>query len=246
MLSNQKIKKPKNQYAISIRTVGYRSVQPCYAIRTVGYNYTKPLPTGFERVEENLRGAIYDPLIRKIVWEGVEGKWAEEVGDWVSCSKDEGDMTAEAEEKKDNVWRTLGDFFLPGWFVRRSVEIPITDTEFICPYHWAKPIHLLNCELIWPKQLEGDHSASRVMASSPRRARCKRYPHFDNFDMEEEEDVVETENDEEPPYELDNPDYMGAIEKRMLLEQFLGQGGVRLAAALNYIFGDGSSSVARV
>jgi len=38
--------------------------------------------------------------------------------------------------------------------------------------------------------------------------------------------------------ELDTPGYAGVIEKRMLLEKLLAQGGVRLAGLLNYLFAD--------
>jgi hypothetical protein len=208
------------------------------AIRLTGSNYTSPLPGGLERVERSLRGAIYDPYVRRIIWEGVEHKWAEDLDEWIACPA--GEDEGEKEHGKEAVWSTLRDFFMPGWFTTRGVNTPLTDTEFICPYHWAKPIHALNCELIWPKELdsEGDGLRSHITTSRPRRARCKTFPHLDGFDGEEEE----LETDEvigEPPYELDNPDYMQPIEERMLLEQFLAQGGVRLAAVMNYIFADG-------
>ena len=38
--------------------------------------------------------------------------------------------------------------------------------------------------------------------------------------------------------ELDTPEYAGVIEKRMLLEKLLAQGGIRLAGVLNYLFAD--------
>ncbi|KXN85583.1 Endonuclease 2 [Leucoagaricus sp. SymC.cos] len=211
------------------------------AIRQTPYNYTKPLPGGFERVEKNLREAIYDPFVRRIVWEGIEGKWADDLEAWIGCPT--GEEQAEREEAgEQSVWATLGDFFLPGWFTRRSANVPSTDTKFICPYHWAKPIHALNCELIWPKDLDSDDLASRAVSSGPRRPRCKRFPHphLNGFDVENEE-LEANEVDGEPPYELDNPSYTKPIEERMLLEQFLAQGGIRLAAILNYIFGDGAS-----
>ena len=42
--------------------------------------------------------------------------------------------------------------------------------------------------------------------------------------------------------ELDTPEYAGVIEKRMLLEKLLAQGGVRLAGVLNYLFADQGST----
>jgi hypothetical protein len=209
------------------------------AIRQTGRNYSRPLPAGFERVEENLRGAIYDSYIRRIVWEGVEGKWAENLDDWIACPA--GDGKPEMHKEATTVLSTLRDFFLPGWISERGIETPVTDTEFICPYHWAKPIHALNCELIWPKEIDEYNLSSRS-----RRARCKKFPHPPSVGLELEEELqeaggVESEEVGEPPYELDNPDYTRPIEERMLLEQFLAQGGVRLAAILNYIFADGPS-----
>jgi hypothetical protein len=100
----------------------------------------------------------------------------------------------------------------------------VTDTDVICPYHWAKPIHALNCELLWPKEIDESFDG----ASSSRRPRCKRWSE------EEQRDVIDV--DGEPPYELDNSDYMTPIQEQMLLEQFLAQAGVRLAGVLNYIF----------
>ncbi|KAF5351249.1 hypothetical protein D9756_008448 [Leucocoprinus leucothites] len=236
------------------RRTNFHSVWDNYmvakAIRLTSYNYTRPLPGGFERVEKSLQGAIYDPFVRKIVWEGVEQKWGEELEGWIACPAGEGLDEAEKGIKgEETVWSTLRDFFMPGWFMRRSADIPLTDTEYICPYHWAKPIHALNCELIWPTEIDEDHGnglLSRYAASGPRRPRCARFPHphLDGFGGEGDEMEADAA-DGEPPYELDNPKYTGPIEERMLLEQFLAQGGVRLAAVLNYIFAN-QASIKRV
>ena len=188
------------------------------AIRQTPYNYTRHLPGGFEQVEKSLNGTIYDSFVRKIIWEGVEQKWVEDLDEWIACP-------AVAEE---SLGSTLHRFFLPNWITKRTVDVPMTDTEFICPYHWAKPIHALNCELIWPKELSGSDL-------QPRRARCARFPHTLLQDNDSPYEL------DDPPYELDNPGYTKPIEERMLLEQFLAQGGVRLAAVLNHIFTDQTS-----
>ena len=49
----------------------------------------------------------------------------------------------------------------------------------------------------------------------------------------------------ETPAELDTPEYAGVIEKRMLLEKVLAQGGIRLAGVLNYLFADQESTTRR-
>ena len=41
-------------------------------IRTLPRNYTVPLP--FPQIEYNLRGAIYDPYVRRVMWEGIMGR----------------------------------------------------------------------------------------------------------------------------------------------------------------------------
>ncbi|KAF8801068.1 phospholipase C/P1 nuclease [Phlegmacium glaucopus] len=47
--------------------------------------------------------------------------------------------------------------------------------------------------------------------------------------------------------QLDTPEYAGVIQKRMLVEKLLAQGGIRLAGVLNYIFAnDGSAKGAFV
>jgi len=210
------------------------------AIRQTPYNYTRHLPSGFERVEQSLNGAIYDPFVRKIVWEGVEQKWAEDLDQWIACPT----------VIEETVWSALHRFFLPGWITeKKTVDVSTTDTEFICPYHWAKPIHALNCEFIWPKELSASDSLGHSATSRPRRTRCTRFPHprfrleGDNDSPYELDDLPYELDDppyelDDPPYELDNPKYTKPIEQRMLLEQFLAQGGVRLAAVLNYIFTD--------
>jgi hypothetical protein len=193
------------------------------AIRDTGYNYTGPLPGEYGRVERHLRGAIYDPYIRRIIWEGVEGRWATDLEGWLDCPV-AGDG-AEKEAVKKGVSAMLGNLLLPGWLANwGTAAAPVTDTDVICPYHWAQPIHALNCELIWPKDIDESFDG----ASPTRRPRCKRWSE------EEHREVVDA--DEEPPYELDNSDYMAPIQERMLLEQFLAQAGVRLAGVLNYIF----------
>ena len=45
--------------------------------------------------------------------------------------------------------------------------------------------------------------------------------------------------------ELDTPEYAGVIEKRMLLEKVLAQGGIRLAGLLNYLFADQGNTTRR-
>lgn len=103
------------------------------AVRTVPRNYTVPLPN--KHVESTLRGAIYDPFIRQIVWEGLLGVWHDDLPSWVSCP-------AAPMASSNPTQYPLG--------------IPPTDDDTICPYFWAKPIHDLNCAIVWPPAMDSD------------------------------------------------------------------------------------------
>jgi len=100
------------------------------------HNYTRPLP--FDEVENALRGTIYDPLIRAIVWEGIMQRWKNDLEDWLDCP--------------DPVLRSPQHVMDGG----QSPSNPNRwDDSFVCPYYWSKPIQTLNCELVWP--VEFDH-----------------------------------------------------------------------------------------
>ena len=90
------------------------------------------------------------------------------------------------------------------------------DGDVVCPYFWSKPLSDLNCDIVWPKQLTLKES-------------------------EGNESSLETAE-----LELDTPEYAGVIEKRMLLEKSLAQGGVRLAGILNHLFAEQRSTSAFV
>jgi nuclease S1 len=103
-------------------------------VRTVPRNYTVPLPN--VHVESTLRGAIYDPFIRQIVWEGLLRDWSDDLLSWASCPS--------ASQATSN----------PN---QQPLRIPTTDDDTVCPYFWAKPIHALNCAIVWPPAMDSDN-----------------------------------------------------------------------------------------
>lgn len=135
---------------ISITTIDLHSLWDglliAKAIRTVPRNYSRPLP--YPDVEQALRGTIYDSYIRRIMWEGVFQKWSDQVPEWFSCPENLPPAAAAG------IWQQV----VMGWKRlsgggKQGVEIGL-DTDVICPYHWAKPIHALNCDVVWPKELD--------------------------------------------------------------------------------------------
>lgn len=205
------------------------------AIRTTPHNYTRPIP--LPAVESALRGAIYDPYVRRIVWEGLgsdqhSGRWGSEADSWLECPTTSDDSDSDSESKLVYNEYKYEDWVLapqeqevmmapatrrpkkptkrprkpsPG----RSGGPPQTsDSDSLCPYAWGKPIHALNCDIVWPPELDNPEEATTAAGRAPR----KQY------------------------LELDTPKYSGRIEKQWIIEKLLAQGGVRLAGILNGIF----------
>lgn len=187
------------------------------AVRTVPARYNHPLPN--RQIEYNLRGAIYDSFVRKVMWEGVLGKWQADVEQWLGCPARSGPVIG---------------YMLPHWaqvaFGGRSGRVArlvqrvfghayvdigapeMFDDEVLCPYHWSQPIHALNCKLVWPKEIDE--------------------PPYSHAGSDGEL------NPRVPLLELDTPKYAGVVEKEWVLEELMAQAGIRLAGVLNWLFMD--------
>ena len=168
------------------------------AIRITPHNYTEP--TTDHELEKNLQGAIYDPLIRKIVLDGIGGKWKDEADSWLECP-------GQQAPEPLSMWRQTEQLiFGRAW---RSSD---TDDEVLCPFHWAAPIHAMNCEWIWPKEMDeppyGGSSSPNLFGGRP----------------------------SHPYLELDTPEYGGKIAREWVVEKLFAMAGIRLAATLNYLF----------
>jgi len=164
-------------------------------IRTTPTNYTFPLPV--PQVEGALRGTIYDPYIRKIVWEGVIGAWQDEIDSWISCSE-EASPWPPVDARPHQTFRSNPAQIL------LSPEVE----DLVCPFHWGKPLHKLNCDIIWPSSL--DEAQALPLLGRPR----------------------------VPYVELDTAQYSGIIQSSRLMDKLLAMGGIRLAAVLNGLYAD--------
>jgi hypothetical protein len=159
-------------------------------------------------VESALRGAIYDPYVRRVVWEGIgvgkgHGRWESEADSWLSCDKGHKSFIHGGQVQPAQEVLFAGKPGRP----RKGAGPPETsDTDTLCPYAWAAPIHALNCAIVWPPELDNPDSAAPL--GGPRR------------------DYLE----------LDTDKYSGHIEKEWIIEKLLASAGVRLAGILNNIF----------
>ncbi|KAF6757775.1 phospholipase C/P1 nuclease domain-containing protein, partial [Ephemerocybe angulata] len=187
-------------------------------IRTVDRKYSHPLPDQGDlpipsaQIEAALRHAIYDPLIRRVMWEGVESKWIDEIDDWFACPIPAPIQEPEQRQSLLSVFSS-DPLAFPRALVstissalREKVEIS-PDGPLICPYAWSVPLHQLNCKYVWPAVL---NFTSEVAGRPP----VHKYP------------------------VLDTPEYIGALDKDLVMEKLVAQGGLRLAGVLNWLFAD--------
>lgn len=184
------------------------------ALRTIPYNYTRPLP--IRQIEQNLRGTIYDPYVRRIMWQGILGKWQDDIPAWLSCpesSRTALPVTLPPSSVLTTFWqKTLS--VVRGFF-EAGVNVGDTDDDILCPKHWAEAVHDLNCDIVWPAALDE--------------------PPYNNGTPR----GISSDGEFTGPYlELDTPEYSGVISDQWIVEHLLAQAGIRLAGVLNWLFTD--------
>ena len=95
-------------------------------------------------IENHLHGDEYDPLIRKVLVQGINQTWAGEVDSWIQCPP----TSASSPHGGDSDDQTV--LLQP----QLQASDTGTDNDAVCPWHWATPIHQLTCDWVWPKELE--------------------------------------------------------------------------------------------
>lgn len=245
------------------------------ALRSIPSNYSRPLPV--PGIEANLRDTIYDPFIRKIMWEGlgvgppsdVRGRWESEAEEWTECPEfpefgtttsfsSDSAVEASATGGINMSWmQTVMRYMWPTWTwvtgqnERKKVELG-WDDNVLCPYAWAQPLHQLNCDLIWPPEIDeppynhdvrfGRHSSSLEEHGHEEAHGCGHGASSAEEEVREWQAFMDGKVDvhatapRTPYLELDTPKYAGRIEKEWVLEKLLAQAGVRLAVILNELF----------
>ncbi|KAL1941699.1 hypothetical protein VTO73DRAFT_6699 [Trametes versicolor] len=239
------------------------------ALRLTPNNYSHPLPgTGGVFVEPHLRGAIYDPYVRRIMHEGLSpsGRFAAESDNWLDCptpadarpippTQNAGTSSALGYALRllglgdSHTVQALLNLDVPaalGLTTRAGTEKEWDDAE-VCPYAWARPIHALNCDAslpVWPHGLDApgdEHGSPHAHADWPEVP----YDVVDFLDMrllEEAGDAGVAVGGRAPRhpelFELDTPEYAGRLARGWVLERLLAMAGVRLAGVLTDIFAD--------
>lgn len=210
-------------------------------LRTLPWNYSEPLP--LPEVEAYLRDTIYDPYIRRLVWEGLLDKWEDELDEWLVCPPSTSSVQHRLQPA--STWQTILSLFSSGKNVGEGEgkDGLGVDDDKLCPYAWAQLIHQLNCEIVFPKALD---EVSPPIPSS--RVFHPGSGHEDEHSCCGDEDTF---GDQDPSdasgssaltrkkghyLELYTADYAGRIKQEWIVEKLLTQAGVRLAAVLNWIF----------
>jgi len=170
-------------------------------------------PLPYPAIERALRGTIYDSYIRRIMWEGTLNKWADEIDEWLSCSNPTPEL-----ESSVVVGPAEGTWqkVLSGLSSFNTLLFEEQGVEI-------NPDGDVVCPYFWSQPL----NALNCDIVWPKQLTLK-----------ESGGSLETTE-----LELDTPEYAGVIEKRMLLEKLLAQGGIRLAGILNYLFADQTSTM---
>jgi len=209
-------------------------------------DYPGYIPPTSAQIESGLRGTIYDALIRRIMWEGVRGRWSKppshdepssEIDTWGICPSISTVPVLETPVQMETNQEAFQ--FTPA----PRVPIPIDpDGPLICPYAWSRPIHTLNCDYTWPEGVQ--------FAEESEAAEEHSHNHAEDILMELLDEEIAQDDSFYPPRtprpplhegeypDLDVPSYMGVIEKDMIVEKLLAQGGLRLAGIINWLFAD--------
>ncbi|KZT10279.1 phospholipase C/P1 nuclease [Laetiporus sulphureus 93-53] len=227
------------------------------ALRTVSSKYTRPL-AGAPGVEANLRNAIYDPYIRRIMHEGFgigagtsEGSGRfDEVDEWLSCPADIQSPTNEP----SFVWRAIAQLAqklqrMIG-FDDPSLRVQKRDRAMRPRHHPGTAKQSSTSGWLWWSQGEGDRWDDEVLcpyawASEIHKLNCELpvWPveldanssaAFHSCSGEDSDAEVEGKPRPHPDLlELDTPNYVGNIRTQWVLERLLAMAGIRLAGILN-------------
>ncbi|KAK7006032.1 phospholipase C/P1 nuclease domain-containing protein [Favolaschia claudopus] len=209
------------------------------ALRSVPRKYERPLPS--RKIEYALRGTIYDSYVRMIMAEGVLTKWQPELNSWLTCPSTPD--SASHHSLAFSFPTSLASFWQQATLVWSRVmsggSTINSDDDLICPYHWAKPIHALNCDIVWPKALDKPpYNETRLHGASSSSHHHFVSPEAELAQVDRAGKFVGSNAVGGPYLELDTPEYSGVIARDWIVEKLLAQAGIRLAGVLNYLFAE--------
>ncbi|KAK4686679.1 nuclease S1, partial [Tremellales sp. Uapishka_1] len=196
-------------------------------------NYTSPLPS--KQIEDNLLGAIFDPYVRWIVWEGIREWWRPNLESWLSCPST-GDPYPHS-----SVHPLLSAPFSKHFRQASSMilsVLPVTISDFL---QSTLPVPTPETENFAAQALS-QHPNSTIDVEDwvPACPYTWSLPLHDiNCELAWPKDYVPGG----PLIELDTDEYLGKISREKTMEKLLAMAGLRLASVLNQVFSEGKESM---
>ncbi|GAA6013247.1 hypothetical protein JCM10207_000831 [Rhodosporidiobolus poonsookiae] len=111
-------------------------------------NYTRPLPS--PQIESALNGAIYDPYIRLLLWEGVRSWYRASLPEWLDCGAFSSPSLSSSSLLPADPHQLT--FSSPAEEGEGEKELKKT----VCPLRWATETHRVTCALAFPEGYD-DH-----------------------------------------------------------------------------------------
>ncbi|GMK59171.1 hypothetical protein CspeluHIS016_0701860 [Cutaneotrichosporon spelunceum] len=202
-------------------------------IRELG-NYTTPLPS--KQIESALPGAIFDPYVRWIVWEGIREWWRDDLESWLECPVDGDPYPHSLYGAPPSPHRGVASSLFHG-----VGNLAAHAAEYLGPLSWVGDYI----------PTDGDHTGNRdaLLAKTPQALKTKggkltgpacpytwsKPIHAVNCAHAWPKEY----NGTGPLIELDTPEYLGRIGEDKVIEALLAKGGLRLAKILNEILSGG-------
>ncbi|ORY34053.1 S1/P1 nuclease-domain-containing protein [Naematelia encephala] len=196
-------------------------------------NYTSPLPS--KQIESALLGAIFDPYVRFIVWEGIREWWRDDFPSWLSCPPS-GDPYPHS---SNSDIPPSAPSFLHILRSATSLVLNIIPEKFIAPLTLAFPIPLEETHELPNKLLslhpdkEGNHTSFPACPYT-----WAKELHQINCDIAWPAEYTGIPG--EPLIELDTDQYLGRLKREKTVEKLLAMAGLRLASVVNEALGEGA------
>jgi hypothetical protein len=199
-------------------------------------NHTTRLPNA--EVEAQLPGAIFDPYVRFIVWEGIREWWRDEAEKWIACPAG-GDPYPHS---------SLGSYAAPrekqrGAIVESAALLAAAAGEYLPDSVWTLVRPLLPLPASATEGFEQLMLANTPLRLAGEETTHPACPYTWSVETHQINCALAWPKEYHgTPIELDTPHYIGAIDAENLMERLLAQGGLRLAKILNVVLGDGELS----
>lgn len=108
------------------------------------------------------------------MYEGILDRYKPDLDAWLACpSVDSPTRLYPPTELMNQLALTpsrnrLSEFFYALLTPKKPTkDVPPTDDNIICPYAWAQPMHQLNCEIIWPLELDDPEREGYLELDTP-------------------------------------------------------------------------------